>query len=446
MDFLKNTPTRCFIFCFLFLVTNFVNKYVLSVLEFKYPTIFQGWQTFVGFLVIRMGVVTRHLPSMLTEKESIRHRAVMWIPGMILFVSVIYSGSKALANLTLPVFLSLQNLVTVINCTTQMAISRKLMSLFSYLMLMLVITSSIGIVNSDPQFSAEGYFWMCIHIVCTGVFQIYTKLTKSRLKISSHEKLYCNYIYSMILLAPCSYLIGDALAAIKFPYLYFSKFYIGCIFSGVFGVLLNLYTIRLQEAYLESIEFVRIQGFAKMVCSMFSLQFFDMTVTAPHAVWISANQLAGFVCEDPMLPSTTSTVIGSESSTNQNYDTEATSSNRQTSYSREDTSSSGMASYTMEYNSPANHQSSKNTQYSSSTNHMPSNKTEFSSLSNHMSSNKRDYPLPTNHMSPHREEFSSPANSMASSFHEQYYQPRTTPGLGTKHNVLYDDFLKDDQQ
>ncbi|XP_021345588.1 transmembrane protein 241-like [Mizuhopecten yessoensis] len=195
MDILKNTVTRCFIFCFLFLVTNFVNKYVLSVLEFKYPTIFQGWQTFVGFLVIRMCVVTKHLPSMLTDKETIRHRAVMWIPGMMLFVSVIYSGSKALANLTLPVFLSLQNLVTVINCTTQMAISRKLMSLFSYLMLMLVVISSLGAVNSDPQFNADGYFWMCVHIVSTGVLQIFSKLTKARLKISSHEKLYCNYIY-----------------------------------------------------------------------------------------------------------------------------------------------------------------------------------------------------------------------------------------------------------
>ncbi|XP_033727267.1 transmembrane protein 241-like [Pecten maximus] len=418
MDFLKNTVTRCFIFCSLFLVTNFVNKYVLSVLEFKYPTIFQGWQTFVGFMVLRMGVVTKHLPSMLTDKETIRQRAVMWIPGMMLFVSVIYSGSKALASLTLPVFLSLQNLVTVINCTTQMAISRKLMSLFSYLMLMLVIISSLGTVNSDPQFSAEGYFWMCVHIICTGVLQIYTKLTKGRLKISSHEKLYCNYIYSMILLAPCSYLIGDALDAIKFPYLYFSKFYIGCIFSGVFGVLLNLYTIRLQEAYLESIEFVRIQGFAKMVSSLVSLQFFDMTVTHSHAVWIAVNQLAGFVCEDPMLPSSTSSIIETEILTNKNssYDTEIMSSNRKT-FSGEDTSSSGMASYTMEYTSPANH----------------------------MSSNKADYSLPANHISSHKEEYSSPANSMASSFHEQFYQPRTIPGLGSKHNVLYNDFLRDDQ-
>ncbi|XP_060066142.1 transmembrane protein 241-like [Ylistrum balloti] len=433
MDFLKNTVTRCFIFCVLFLVTNFVNKYVLSVLEFKYPTIFQGWQTFVGFLVIRMGVVTKHLPSMLTDKETIRRRAVMWIPGMMLFVSVIYSGSKALANLSLPVFLSLQNLVTVINCTTQMAISRKLMSLFSYLMLMLVITSSIGTINTDPQFSADGYFWMCIHIICTGALQIYSKLTKGRLKISSHEKLYCNYIYSMVLLAPCSYLIGDALDAIKFPYLYFSKFYIGCIFSGVFGVLLNLYTIRLQEAYLESIEFVRIQGFAKMVSSVISLQFFDITVTQSHAVWLAVNQLSGFVCEDPMIPSTTSNITDPELSANKNssYNSDTISSNKKSSYSGEDTSSSGMASYSMEYSSPANRMSSYNADFSSPANHTPSYNAEYSS--------------PANYTSSHKEEYTSPANSMASTFHEQFYQPGIIPGLGSKHNVLYNDFLRDDQ-
>lgn len=402
---MKNTAIRCFIFCFLFMVTNFVNKYVLSVLEFKYPTIFQGWQTFVGFLVLRMAVATKHLPSMLTDKETIRQRAVRWIPGMILFVSMIYSGSKALTNTTIPVFLSLQNLVTVISCTTQMAITRKLMSLFSYLMLMLVIISSLGIINTDPQFNADGYFWMCVHVIATGAFQIYSKLTKGRLKISSHEKLYCNYIYSVIVLAPSSYLIGDALNAIQFPYLYFSKFYIGCVFSGVFGVLLSLYVIRLQEEYMDSIEFVRIQGFAKVVSSVVSLRFFEVTLTGSHAIWLAVNLLAGFVCEDPMLSSTISRVIETQPSANTNtsYSNENVSPNRKTSYSADDKTPNGMASYDIEYSSAANSKSSYNVKYS------------------------------------------SPANSMASSFSEEYYQPRTSPGFGTKHNVLYEDFLRDDQ-
>lgn len=120
---------------------------------------------------------------------------------------------------------------------------------------------------------------------------------------------------------------------------------------------------------------------------------------------LAVNLLAGFVCEDPMLSSTISRVIETQPSANTNtsYSNENVSPNRKTSYSADDKTPNGMASYDIEYSSAANSKSSYNVKYS------------------------------------------SPANSMASSFSEEYYQPRTSPGFGTKHNVLYEDFLRDDQ-
>ncbi|KAL5013231.1 hypothetical protein ScPMuIL_007501 [Solemya velum] len=198
---------QAILFCMLFLATNFVNKYVLSILEFKYPTIFQGWQTFVGFITLRILISSHYIDPVLTQQRA-KYEVAAWLPGMFFFVISIYSGSRALANLPIPVFFSLHNLTIVVSCTLQIAFTKQLTSIYSYCMMMLLIISSFGVVSSDPQFNAEGYFWMVIHILALGALDIYTELMKGRLKLSFHEKLYSNYIYSFVILAPSSYFIG----------------------------------------------------------------------------------------------------------------------------------------------------------------------------------------------------------------------------------------------
>nr|KAG5694417.1 hypothetical protein BaRGS_017450 [Batillaria attramentaria] len=85
------------LFCTLFVSTNFVNKYVLSVLRFTYPTIFQGWQTLVGVVVLKMLIAAGQVEPLL--KGMGRQDVAPWIPGMMMFLVSIYSGSRALANL-----------------------------------------------------------------------------------------------------------------------------------------------------------------------------------------------------------------------------------------------------------------------------------------------------------------------------------------------------------
>ncbi|XP_067664387.1 UDP-N-acetylglucosamine transporter TMEM241 homolog [Haliotis asinina] len=276
-------------FCFLFVATNFVNKYVLSVLKFTYPTIFQGWQTLVGALLLRILMVTGHLENLLSTVR--RQDIAVWLPGMMLFVTSIYSGSRALANLAVPVFFSMQNLTIVIKWTGELAINRQLTGIYVYGMLMLTTVSSIAIIKTDPQLNSEGYFWMSIHVISSGLIDVYTNLMKGRLKLNCLERLYSSYIYSVIILGPSSYFIGDALEAAKFPYLYFSKFYVGCILSGVLGMFLNLLSIRLQEEEEHPLDYQASLAISKIVGSLLSLLFFDIQVVANQALWITVNHL-----------------------------------------------------------------------------------------------------------------------------------------------------------
>ncbi|CAG5124484.1 unnamed protein product [Candidula unifasciata] len=277
------------LFCVLFITTHFANKYVLSELRFTYPTIFQGWQTLVGVVMFKALISTGHVENLLQGKEW--HDCALWLPGMMSFLISIYSGSRALANLPIPVFFVMQNLTLVFRATYNLVFHRQILSVYSYLMLMLSVSSAVAVAKTDPQYDPDGYFWMCVHVVSLGFFDIYTSVMKGRLKLRATERLFCCYFYSFLVLAPCSYFLGDALEAARFPYLYFTKFYLGCILSGVLGMLLNVCAIRIDE--LRSVQSLMnvntIQSVAKILCSCASLSFYDMKMTHSFICFIAIN-------------------------------------------------------------------------------------------------------------------------------------------------------------
>lgn len=303
------------LFCALFVSTNFVNKYVLSVLRFTYPTIFQGWQTLVGAVVLKMLIAAGQVEPILKGME--RKDIAPWVPGMMMFLVSIYSGSRALANLPVPVFFSLQNTVVVFKVMTQLLVKRQLLSWFSYVMVMASLFSALGVPVTDPQFSSEGYFWMAIHVLSNGCFYVYTNLMKGRLKLRSLDRLYCCYIYSVVMLAPCSYLLGDALEAVNFPYLYLTKFYLGCVFSGILGILLNLTAMNLQENDLlpSGLDFSAVQAMARICGSLLSIFIFHTVLTANFTFLLAVNQVCSVVVLDAVSRSPLPHIIPPSAST-----------------------------------------------------------------------------------------------------------------------------------
>ncbi|XP_013359147.1 PREDICTED: transmembrane protein 241 isoform X8 [Chinchilla lanigera] len=167
--------------CACYPASYLTNKYVLSVLKFTYPTLFQGWQVLVGGLLLhlswRRGWVEMHGGS--------RSDVLTWLPASMLFVGIIYAGSRALSRLPVPVFLILHNAAEVIFCGHQKCFRKE--------------------------------------------------------KISSAK------ICSVALLAFASHPTGDLVSVLDFPFLYFYRFHGSCCASGVLGFLLMLSTVKLQS-------------------------------------------------------------------------------------------------------------------------------------------------------------------------------------------------------
>ncbi|XP_062847125.1 transmembrane protein 241 isoform X2 [Trichomycterus rosablanca] len=159
------------VFCIFFVASCFTNKYVLSVLRFTYPTLFQGWQSFSGAVLLwvtgRLGwVEINGFP---------RSAAVSWLPATVLFLGNIYGGSKALSILPIPFFFVLQSVSEVVFFLIIRFIQREISSWIKTFSKSLMLMSAITLVLQNPQFGPDGYIWAVIHFCCVGSYRVFQK-------------------------------------------------------------------------------------------------------------------------------------------------------------------------------------------------------------------------------------------------------------------------------
>uniref|UniRef100_A0A3Q2GZC1 Transmembrane protein 241 n=1 Tax=Equus caballus TaxID=9796 RepID=A0A3Q2GZC1_HORSE len=236
---------RCLVgltFCTCYLASYLTNKYVLSVLKFTYPTLFQGWQTLIGGLLL-------HVSWKLGWAEinsSSRSAVLTWLPASLLFVGIIYAGSRALSRLAIPVFLTLHNVAEVIICGHQKCFRKEKTSPAKICSALFLLAAAGCLPFNDSQFDPDGYFWAVIHLFCVGAYKILQKSQRPN-ALSDIDQQYLNYIFSVVLLAFASHPTGDLFSVLDFPFLYFYRFHGSCCASGFLGFFLMLSSVKLKS-------------------------------------------------------------------------------------------------------------------------------------------------------------------------------------------------------
>ncbi|XP_072591191.1 UDP-N-acetylglucosamine transporter TMEM241 isoform X11 [Vulpes vulpes] len=168
---------RCLVgltFCTCYLASYLTNKYVLSVLKFTYPTLFQGWQTLIGGLLLHVSWKLGWAEINSTSRSDVS----MWLPASVLFVGIIYAGSRALSKLAIPVFLTLHNVAEVIICGHQKCFRKEKTSPEKICSTLFLLAAAGCLPFNDPQFDPNGYFWAVIHLFCVGAYKIVQKSRK----------------------------------------------------------------------------------------------------------------------------------------------------------------------------------------------------------------------------------------------------------------------------
>ncbi|XP_067887645.1 UDP-N-acetylglucosamine transporter TMEM241 homolog isoform X2 [Heterodontus francisci] len=253
----------------LFIASYFTNKYVLSVLKFTYPTIFQGWQTFVGSLLLQ---IAWKLGRVEMRSNVLWSAKVSWIPGALLFVGNIYAGSRALSKLPIPFFLLLQNTSEVVASIFLKITRKEKYSLTKFLSVVLVLIAAVSLPLNDPQFDSGGYFWAAIHCVCAGGCKVFQKLRSYSL--SDVEQQYLNYLYSVVILMLTAHPSGDAFGALAFPFLSSYRFHSSCCASAILGVSLMLVSVKMKS-YLSTVQYDMWMLLTKVLAALLSLVVFE---------------------------------------------------------------------------------------------------------------------------------------------------------------------------
>ncbi|NP_001091222.1 transmembrane protein 241 [Xenopus laevis] len=272
-------------FCCFYLSSYFTNKYVLSVLKFTYPTLFQGWQTLVGGLILHICWKVGWLEINCNSRSDV----VLWLPGCALFVGIIYAGSRALSRLPIPVFFTLHNAAEVVSYGFQRLLFREKCPYSKIFSIFLLLLSAGCLPLHDPQFDADGYFWAVIHLFCVGCYKVFKKSQKSG-SLSDLDQQYINYVFSVVLLGLASHPTGDLISALEFPFLYFYRFHSGCCASGILGFLLMLASVKLRSN-LSSVQHASWNFVAKVITAGLSLIYFQITLTVPLTLCLLAGGL-----------------------------------------------------------------------------------------------------------------------------------------------------------
>uniref|UniRef100_A0A8B9E1M7 Transmembrane protein 241 n=1 Tax=Anser cygnoides TaxID=8845 RepID=A0A8B9E1M7_ANSCY len=169
------------------------------------------WQTLVGGILLHISWKLGWVEISLCSRSEI----LSWLPASVLFVGIIYAGSRALSRLPIPVFLTVQNAAEVITCGFQKFVQKEVIGLLIE-------------VFKAPPFDPNGYFWALVHLICVG---------------NELDQQYINYVFS-VLLSPS----GDLFSALDFPFLYFYRFHSSCCASGLLGFFLMLHTVKLKSS------------------------------------------------------------------------------------------------------------------------------------------------------------------------------------------------------
>ncbi|KAG0193718.1 GDP-mannose transporter into the lumen of the Golgi [Apophysomyces sp. BC1034] len=162
--------------------------------------------------------------------------AKKWFPIIIFLVAMIYSGSKALQFLSIPVYTIFKNLTIILiaygevlwfggNVTMLMILSFFLMTLSSVIAGWFDVSNAISIMFEVYHLKSitstlTGYFWMNINCLSSAAFVLYMRKRIKLTNFGDFDTVYYNNLLSIPLLAIPSLLLedwsGDNLA-LNFP-------------------------------------------------------------------------------------------------------------------------------------------------------------------------------------------------------------------------------------
>ncbi|KAL5341326.1 GDP-mannose transporter [Aspergillus crustosus] len=252
----KNPGAAVLAYCFSSISMTVVNKYVVSGLSWNLNFLYLAIQAAICTAAILFLKQLNLIPHLATL-ESIK--AKRWLPVSVFFVGMIYTSTKSLQFLSVPVYTVFKNLTIIAiaygevrwfggNVTPLLQLSFGLMVLSSVVAswadIQTALSGAAPSVGSPVAISTwnTGYAWMGLNVFCTASYALGTRRVITSLHFKDWDTMFYNNLISLPIMIICSLVTEDwssANLAANFPAESRSNLLIGMLYSGLGAIFIS---------------------------------------------------------------------------------------------------------------------------------------------------------------------------------------------------------------
>ncbi|KAK9473155.1 uncharacterized protein V1510DRAFT_402535 [Dipodascopsis tothii] len=295
-------------YCGASILMTVTNKYVLSGYSFNLNFFLLMVQSLVCVSAIQICKTF----NVITYRDFNAAEAKKWFPISVLLVIMIYTSSKALQFLSIPVYTIFKNLTIILIAYGEVLWfggSVSGLALFSFgLMVLSSVVAAWGDIKlaidnygSDSQSSLSalnaGYIWMFMNCLSSATYVLGMRKRIKLTNFKDFDTMFYNNLLSIPVLLVCSLLIEDwspTNVQNNFPAEQRTALIIAMIFSGLSSVFIS-YTSAWCVRVTSSTTYSMVGALNKLPIALSGLVFFDAAVNFLSISSIIIGFLAGLV-------------------------------------------------------------------------------------------------------------------------------------------------------
>jgi GDP-mannose transporter len=298
-------------YCGASILMTLTNKYVLSGYDFNLNFMLLAIQNIICVVAIQSGKVM----GQITFRDFKADEARKWFPISLLLISMIYTGSKAIQFLSVPVYTIFKNLTIILIAYGEVLWfggSVTHMTLFSFGLMVLssivaawadinAAISSYGHNSSETATALStlnaGYIWMLANCLSSAAYVLGMRKRIKLTNFKDFDTMFYNNLLSIPVIILCSLFLEDWSQANidkNFPPALRTNLMIAIVFSGLSSVFIS-YTSAWCVRVTSSTTYSMVGALNKLPIALSGLVFFDAPVTFPSVSAIGLGFVSGIV-------------------------------------------------------------------------------------------------------------------------------------------------------
>jgi len=300
-----------FSYCAANILMTVTNKYILAGTSFN----LNFFLLCVQNVVCVIGIQLAKTGKIITYRDFKMDEARKWFPISFLLILMIYTSSKALQFLSIPVYTIFKNLTIILiaygevlwfgGSVTGLALfSFGLMVLSSIVAAWADIRTAISSYGHDAGQATEalstlnaGYIWMLVNCLSSALYVLGMRKRIKLTNFKDFDTMFYNNLLSIPILLFCSLFFEDwssANVARNFPEEARTSLILAMVFSGLSSIGIS-YTSAWCVRVTSSTTYSMVGALNKLPVAVSGLIFFDAPVTFPSVTAIAIGFVSGIV-------------------------------------------------------------------------------------------------------------------------------------------------------